>query len=238
MKLKTFIFLFIICSRGVLFAQSKTKNKKTFHEEKYFLSLSYGLGQARWFSKIINADLYNPTGTKVKDGSFSFRAINRTSSLHIEVLVPVSKIRLGMGINFENFNLDKLQFKNGNNKEILYPFNESFRTDKITAIIECPINWLEKTPFNMCIQNKLGYVGYTKVSSPNLFGEAAVPRTFFAAAGVLFDYEIIKKIFLFVAPSISYNYCSTSPSDLPLNIKHTIITENLMGGIRFNAYGQ
>ena len=220
----------------MLIAQPNSGRKKSLHDEKYFASVSYGPGQAQWFSKIINADLYDPNGMPVRDGSFSFRAKNRTTSLHAEVLAPIGSIRLGMGMNFENYNLDKLDLKNGNNTEILYPFNESFRADKITAIVEFPINWLEKTPFNLSIQNKFGFVGYTKVSSPNLFGEVAIPRTFFVSTGALLDYEIVKKIYLFLAPVISYNYCSTAPSDLPLNIKHSIITQNVMLGIRFNVY--
>lgn len=235
MKKIIVIFVLVFYFGQGLKAQFARDYKPAKHENKYFLSLAYGIGQARWYSSVNNTELYDPNGAVVRDGNFKFNARNHTRLFNAEVLIPVAKVRLGVGMNFENYDLDKLDLKNGGNASSLYPFNESFRMDKITGILEYPFSCLEKTPFTLNLQAKMGYIGFTKVNSVNLFGGATVPKTFFVASGLVMDYEIVKRIYVFASPMVSYNYCRTSKYELPVTIMHRIITGNFLIGVRLNV---
>lgn len=217
------------------YAQTKTSYKPQAHEKKYFISLSGSYAQAKWKSSIDGTPLYNGKGNPITSGSFHFNAKNITTATNIEVLAPVSVVRLGLGICFENFKLDRLIVQQNGNT-LYYPFFESFRMDKITLSCEypLPLKFTEKSRFTIDAVAKGGYFGFVNVKSVNLFGGPYIPRSFFTGLGLMVDCEVIEHIYLFVTPYYEFKFFSNSPQESPQIIKHHINSLGLNFGIRYN----
>ena len=76
-----------------------------------FISVGYGIGQAYWYSKLTHSSIYDKGGSAIQSGTFKFRANNTSTFTDINVLFPVGKFRLGLGLNFEKFFLTKMEVK-------------------------------------------------------------------------------------------------------------------------------
>jgi hypothetical protein len=215
-----------------LFAQSEYKAVE--HGEKYFISAYYGNGSARWVSHINNTNLYDQRGNAVIQSNSKFKVSNRSHSYSFDVLAPVSFLRIGLGMGFEDFYLDKLLIYE-NEKDVYIAFKESFRFDKISAIVEIPFkNKKENEHFTFNINTRFGYYGYSNLRSANLFGGPFVGKSFFWGVGFLADYEVLTRIYLFAYPNVEYKYFSSSKVESPSAIKHSIYTANAVVGIRIN----
>ncbi len=235
MKKYLFYYLLVMLVFPLFTKAQKTADYKPIeNKNKYFIGLVYGQGNANWKSKITNTDLYDPNGKIVSQGDFSFVANNQTTLKGFEVSVPVSFFRLGMGMVFETYSLDKLKLSTAGGT--LYPFNESFQMDKMTAIVEFPLPILTKSHFTFDVNSRLGYFGFTHVNSINLFGGPFVPKSFFASVGGKIEYEVYKRTYLFVNPYFERKHFITSKIELPSKIEHTIYTSAVLVGLRINVY--
>lgn len=235
MKRIPLVFLLILfCLEGRsqgYFQRLETK------ERKYFVDAGYGLGTARWFSRIEESSLYQPTGNLLKTGNIKFRAKNNTASYHFAIMVPVKKIRLGLGICFEDFYLDKLEISSDNaikDSRNLLLFDEDFQFQKMFTQIEVPFNFESESKFSLNFNGHLGYYSFSGLGRMNFFGVSPLAQTFFMTAGIVADYKFYPHTYLFVYPNIEGKYFNNSRLELPSNIIHRIITGTVVAGVRID----
>ncbi len=233
-KLSLFILLCFCCLEGQsqgYFQRLETK------ERKYFVDIGYGLGTARWYSRIQQSSLYQPTGNLLKSGDIKFRAKNNVACYHFAIMVPVKKIRLGLGICFEDFYLDKLEIESDNklkDTKNLLLFDEDFQFQKMFAQIEVPFNYESTSKFSLNFNGHLGYYSFSGLGRMNFFGVSPLAQTFFTTAGVVGDYKIYPHTYVFLFPHLEAKYFNNSKLELPSNIVHRIITGTIVAGIRID----
>lgn len=204
---------------------------------KYFVSFSYGLGQARWFSSLENATLYDKTGTVIREGSVKFKARNSVKNYLFDVSFPLERARVGMGICFEKFSLDKLDIqRNATNTDISHIiFDESFRFDKLFLTGEYLLFEPNKSGFMAAARGQIGYFNYSGVDHINFFGEESVARSFYLTIGCIGDYRVYNNTYLFVFPNLEYKFFKNSPLESPSFIHHNIFTAMLNFGLRIDV---
>jgi hypothetical protein len=205
-------------------------------QEKYFVGLGYGVGTAHWRSNLDNSQLYDKFGAVIQSGYIRFKAKNSTEFLDLTVQFPLAKIRLGMGINFEKYFLDKLEItaSPGADAKVIL-FDESFRFEKFFGIIEVPF-WPEsKSDFSLSGNSRLGYFGYSGVERLNFFGEESLAKTYFGNLGFIADYRFYPHAYVFVNPSFEYKYFKNSPQENPSIIRHNIFSYMISAGVRVDV---
>jgi len=204
--------------------------------KKYFATVSYGVGSATWYSDIKNSILYDKSGTILKSGNLKFTAKNPSSAWNFQVSFPVRNIRLGMGISFEEFYLDKIILKSGNAGDgnfIL--FDESFRFDKFYAAVEVPFAPESTKNYSFSATGNLGYYNYTGIERFNFFGEEPLARMYLANVGLLADYKIFKHTYFFINPNFEFKYFQNNRFESPSDINHKILTYSIAAGIRVDV---
>lgn len=224
-----FYLPFSICysqrSEGYFYHASKA--------EKYFFSVAYGEGTAKWKSVFKNADFYDKDGAVINTGDFKFSATSPTKHLDANVSAPFKKIRLGMGISFEQHYLGALKFYAKNGDEILL-FDEGLRFDKLYFHSEVPFHYNSNKKYSFNWNFRMGWYGYTNVKRFNFLGEKPFPISVLFGTGITADYEIYPKVFVFVFPNLEYKYYSNSASDSPVDIRHNVYTASVLAGVRVN----
>lgn len=226
-------FVFAWLGSSAQFGYFKRLERK---QEKYFVGLAYGVGTARWNSNLDNSQLYDKYGAVVQSGYIRFKAKNSTEQYDLTVEFPLAKVRLGMGINFEKYYLDKLEItaSPGADAKVML-FDESFRFEKFFGICEVPF-WPEsKSDFTLAAQGRLGYFGYSGVERLNFFGEEALAKTYFTNVGFVADYRFYPHAYVYIHPSFEYKYFKNSPVENPSIIRHNIFTGTIVAGIRFDV---
>lgn len=226
-------FLFITLASQAQFGYFKRLERR---QEKYFVAIGYGIGTARWNSNLDNSQLYDKYGAVIQSGYIRFKARNSTELLDLNVQFPLAKIRLGMGINFEKFYLDKLEITQSPGADAtLILFDESFRFEKFFGQIEVPF-WPEsKSDFSLSGNGHIGYFGYSGVERFNFFGEEALAKTFFATIGFIADYRVYPHAYVYLHPYTEYKYFKNSPVENPSIIRHNILTYGITGGVRVDV---
>lgn len=216
-------------SLGSIFAQRDRKHAK------YFIGFSYGFGQAWWRSELGGAEIYDQNGGVIKSGNINFHAKNNTNSVCLDGLVPVGKVRLGLGINFDYYFLDKLELIEPNKpgQYVLYP--ESFRFDKFFGQVEIPFSFESDNFWTLNAMVRLGYFGFSYVDHFSLFGDEALAKTYFGSVGGLVDFKLYPHTYLFVLPNVEYKYYDNNRFENPIQIRHNIFGWNLMFGLRIDA---
>ncbi len=205
--------------------------------KKYFVGFSYGTGATRWFSNLGSSELYDSHGGIIRSGDMRFKARNTTHMLNLEVSAPVSRVRLGLGIAFENYSLDKLSITSntpGVDGAIVI-YDESFRFEKFYAQVEVPFKFDSDKSYSFGFKGHLGYFGYSGVKHYNFFGSEYDARTFFSTIGLVGDYRILAHSYFYVNPSFEYKYFKNSPVETPSEIRHNIISFNIVAGLRFDV---
>ncbi|MCC7050468.1 MAG: hypothetical protein IT239_01640 [Bacteroidia bacterium] len=207
------------------------------HSEKYFASFYYGEGRARWVSNVSYTDLYNPDGQLIEPSSIktNFKIRNTSKTYGLDVSAPYGPLRLGLGIGFENFFLDKIILSSTSNKAYL-PFNESFRFNKIGFTTEYPLPVFKEKRVSLNLLARTGYYGFNSVKSYNFFGGNYLGNTLFAGLGILGDIEIVPRYFLFIVLNGDYKYYRNSAKEMPSIIRHHIYTGSIQAGLRINMY--
>jgi hypothetical protein len=212
----------------------KTKAKK---DKKYYVAFSYGVGSAWWSSHFYDAPLYNLDGTVLKYGNLKMQATNPMHGYDFSVCAPVGKIRLGAGIRFEKFAMDKLSMLSSDSSGINVPnsyilFTENFWFNEIFAMMEVPFSFCNGKPYSLEYDMNAGFYGYNGVKHLNFFGDDQLASTYLVSAGFLVDYEIIDNIRIFAHPEFEFKYFHNNQNENPSVIVHKIYTGIMSFGIR------
>lgn len=233
-KIKIF-FLIIICylpwSRC---GQGLCAQKKRFFKdgptEKYFVAVSYGLGNASWNSKINTGSLYDTSGTEMFSGNINFKAKNAYKSINLDVLAPIGKISMGLGISFEDFFIQKIKINSNQ-----YYFAEKFRFEKIYTQLEIPIDHFSNDFFTFNVKVQAGYYGFSYINHIDFFGSDINASVLFINTGILIDYKAFKHLYAFLIPICEYKYFRTNLTERPTVIIHNIFSYGIQFGIRFDV---
>jgi hypothetical protein len=232
LKKKIFILFFIFLfyksfSQDGYFYSSKKK------PDKYFIAIGYGFGTAHWKSVFKSTEFYAKDGAVINTGDFKFSANSPTRNYDVNVLAPINRIRLGMGIDFEFHYLAQLKIHSKEGEEYLL-FEEGLRFDKIYLQLEVPLELDVNKRCSLNLNLKLGTLGFTNVKRYNFLGDTPFPFSYHMASGVVADYRIYSKIYFYLYPSLEYKFFHNSSSKTTVEIKHNIFSACLQAGIRFN----
>lgn len=233
------VSILFVMFHTLLFAQSDDLRVPEKEDAKHFIAAGYGKGNVNWFSKLADTKLYDKNGTVIKSGNLSFKSRNPISSFFFDVSFPVAKMRLGVGISFESFYLDKLQIKNpaGTGSNLIL-FDEKFRLDKIYTLVEVPLNIQLHPRFSFDFRGQLGYFGYNAVERENFFGEETLGKTFYTTIGMIGDYRVLSNVYIYLLPNIEYKFFKNSRSESPSIINHNIVSESILLGLRIDLSGE
>lgn len=208
----------------------KSRLFKDGPSDKYFIAFSYGMGTANWSSKLGASALYDTSGNELFAGDINFKAKNTLRSIGLDVSAPVMNVRLGMGICFEEFYLEKIRINN-----VQYFFADKFRFEKLFAQIEIPINSWSNEHFSVNVKSQAGYYGYSFISHINLFGMENKASVLFLNSGFIADYKIYPHTYLFIHPTVEYKYFRNSAREAPSIVLHNIWSFAAQFGLRFDV---
>ncbi len=201
---------------------------------KYFATLGAGRGKSYWNSELGNTLIYDLSGASYSSGNIKFKTEGLYDNYFLEVSMPVSNFRFGIGINFQYHYIDKLElFQATGNKVILY--SESFRFDKIYLNYEIPFSPRTENPWAFSAKGNIGYFGLSMVDHHNFFGEEALAKTWFFTLGFVPDVKLYPHTYLFLYPHVEYTYFNNSKAENPSEIKHNILQWCISGGIRVDV---
>jgi hypothetical protein len=228
-KLLLNIFLFSFFQN--CFSQEGYFYHKKGEGDKYFVSLGYGEGIAYWNSVFKSTEFYDKDGSVINRGDFEFIANSPTKHYDVNVLAPIKKIRLGLGICFEHHYLSQLKFYSKSGEEYLL-FDEGLRFDKIYLNAEIPFKYISNKKYSFSWNVHCGWFSYTNVKRFNFIGEKPFPIAILGCAGMTADYEIYPAIYVFAFPNIEYKYYNNARSEAPVDIVHRVFSASVIGGIR------
>lgn len=237
MRKLSLLCLLLIFSSWKAGAQGYFQRMET-KERKYFADFGYGFGTARWYSKIEQSALFQPSGNILRAGNIRFKAKNNCAALHFAIMAPVRKIRAGLGIAFESFYLDNLEVQTDNhlvkdNRNLLL-FDESFQFQKMFVQVEVPFKYESKSNGSLNFKSHFGYYSYSGIRRMNFFGQNIGAQTFFGTLGLTADYKFYPHTYVFLFPNVELKYFNNSRLELPSNIIHRILTASVIAGIRID----
>jgi hypothetical protein len=245
MKKATLPFIILI---PLLFAGILSRGQAYYRvagvDRNYFVAASYGLGTGDWVSHFQNTFLYNTDGSILESGDLKMKANNPCYNYNFSVCFPVGDngTRLGGGICFEHFSMDKISITSlqdsSKNSSVSIPdtyvyFRESFWFNKIYGMVQLPFHFCEGKPYSLDFVVCGGFYGYNGLHHINFFGQDQISRTFFANTSFIADYDIgIKHIRIFVQPMAEYKYFHNNSNEYPSVIVHNIYCFTINFGIR------
>ncbi|MCC7303005.1 MAG: hypothetical protein IT233_10215 [Bacteroidia bacterium] len=236
------LLLILALSAGPVFAQ-KTKAKKgpktggSFLSKldrkyaKYFAALGAGKGKSYWNSELGNTLIYDLSGASYASGNIKFRTSGVYDNYFLDVCMPISTFRLGIGINFQYHYIDRLTLEQATGDKIIL-YSESFRMDKIYVQYEVPFAPKSEHPLACSLKGHIGYFGVSFVDHHNFFGEEALAQTWFFTMGLLPDFKLYPHTYVFLFPHLEFTYFNNSKAENPSEIKHRIFQWNVSAGIR------
>lgn len=201
--------------------------------EKYFIALGYGMGTAKWNSVFKSTEFYDKDGRVINTGDFSFKATSPTRHIDVNVSAPIKKVRMGLGISFEDHYLSSLEVYTGGGEKFLL-FDEGLRFDKLFFQTEVPFKYETKKAFSFNLNFRGGWFGYTNVKRFNFIGDRPFPLSFLVATGITADYELYKNCYVFLFPNFEYKLYDNSRTESPVQIRHNVFTADLIAGLRIN----
>ncbi|MFH1005382.1 MAG: hypothetical protein V1781_07835 [Bacteroidota bacterium] len=231
-------FFIIICflfSTTFVFSQLPTtmyfgkKNKR----DKYLIALGYGIGTARWNSSFKSTEFYNKNGSVMSTEDFKFRANSPTQHYEVNVMAPIKKVRLGMGISFEMHYLAELEVYSERGEKFIL-FDEGLRFDKMFFQMEVPFKYDSNKKYSFNLNTHLGWFGYTNVKRFNFIDDRTWPFCFLLNTGITADYEVYPRVFIFLTPSFEYKYYNNADTEGPVEIIHRVFSVSIISGIRVN----
>lgn len=200
-------------------------------QDRHFLTLGYGEGRTQWYSKTEGYALYDRMGKKVLSGDHRLSAVTDHQTYQIGVTAPVGKIRVGMGIEFDEFSIYQIHVKD---PAIVDPVSmiDRFRFDKIHLTAEYPTLWIRSERMHFDLFMKGGYYAFSKVSSFSLFNHGA-GKTFYGSMGGILAYQVYKKAHLYLRPSFVYRHFDNSDRTDRGSIYHDLFSYGVIGGLRY-----
>ncbi|OFY83335.1 MAG: hypothetical protein A3F72_20270 [Bacteroidetes bacterium RIFCSPLOWO2_12_FULL_35_15] len=231
---KILSIIIICCTSSSLFAQY-FYNRSGSETKSFFINLGYGIGFSNWKSKLENTALYDQYGLAIKSGNLKFKTKTDLRCYDLNVLVPVADIMLGLGLNFEENTMDKIEILNPDPDAGLIIFDQKFRFDKIYALVEVPFSKELRSNFSLAAQGQFGYYGYSGVDRENFFGVEKMSNTYFAGIGVLASYKVIPHVFVCVHPLFEYKYFDNNSIEKASKISHNIFSFMAIGSVRIDV---
>lgn len=226
-------FYFFFCVSFFVWLTNSSAQRLRFlkdgPEDKYFIAFSAGMGNASWSSQISQSSLYDTSGTNFFSGDLDFSAKNSLRSLGGDVSAQFMKVRMGMGICFEEFVLQKIKVN-----DINYLFYDKFTFQKLFFQIEIPLQKLSKDKYSVNIKAQSGYFSYSRLNHINFFGGDNLARVAFLNAGFILDYKIFDHTYLFLHPMGEMKFFRSSKKEEPSMVRHIISSVCLLGGIRLD----
>ncbi len=228
---KIVILFFLLSSALAGFSQREYSYHSKKSSEKYFVSLGYGMGSARWNSIFKSTDFYDKDGAVINSGDFKFHANSPTRNYDVNVMAPIKRIRIGLGIDFEFHYITKLKIYTKEGEDYLL-FDEGLRFDKIYLQTEIPFKFDTEEKYSISLNMKMGWFGYTNVKRFNFLGEKPFPISIMATSGVMFDYELYPYVYAFALPNLEYKFYDNSGLEAPVEIRHHVFSASLLFGVR------
>ena len=214
----------------------------SYNSKKYYVAASYGFGTTRWYSRFENTYLYNTDGSVLRSGDLKMKAVNPNYNYNFSVCFPVGNARLGAGISFEEFSMDKLMIislSDSATSAINIPnsyvlFTENFWFNKIYLMLQEPFQFSTGKPYELDFVLGGGFYGYDGLTHLNFFGDSQIARTLFVNTSFIFDYRVIKATRIFIQPMFEYKYFHNNGNEYPSVIIHNIFSATLNFGVRVN----
>jgi hypothetical protein len=208
------------------------------NNEKYLVYVAYGMGNAHWYSELIQTSIYDQHGSALTTGDMKFRAKNSSQFYDLGVLFPAGNLRFGLGMNFEKFFLTQILLQNSvqqGSGQTGIIFDESFRFDKLYMQMEVPF-WPEaRSKYSLSANMNLGFFSFNNVDRINLFGSDALANSTFVNVSPVADVTIFPGVSLFLRPVCEFKYFKNQAVDsLGGVVKHNIVTYSLMIGLRYD----
>ena len=233
-------FVFSLLPGGAS-AQTYVDQLKTKKDKRYYVSFAYGIGSAHWYSHFYDAPLYNLDGSILRYGDLKIQATNPLYCYDFNVCAPVGKIRVGAGIRFEKFSMDKLSMISADSSgrsnipDSYLLFTENFWFNEIYAMMQVPFKFCAGKPYSLDYSMNAGFYGYDGVKHLNFFGNDQIARTYHISAGFILDYEVLDYIRVFIHPEMEYKYFHNNQNESPSVIVHNIFAGIFSFGIRFDV---
>jgi hypothetical protein len=201
---------------------------------RYMVSGGLGTGTSYWRSNIEHTELYNKNGTPIKIGNFKYKSKTALATYDLNVVFPVDKIMLGLGINFEHNIMDKIEIRSPQKDAGTLIYDQKFRLEKIYGIVEVPLQKKLFRNFIVNFQARIGYFGYSGVDREYFFGYMQLPAAYLIGVGAVANYKIVPHTFVFINPSMEYKYFRNNANEWPLKIRYNIFSFIGTAGIRID----
>jgi hypothetical protein len=240
--LSLFVFFLVVLCSGNIFAQGYYNGSgSSKQDKKYYIAFSYGVGTTRWYSHFYDAPLYNTDGSIIQSGNLHMTTTNPSFNYNFSVCAPVGNVRLGAGICFEKFSMDKLSIISSSdsiganipNSYVL--FTENFWFNKIYGMVQVPFSFCAGKPYSLDFISCIGFYGYNGLRHLNFFGNDQVAKTYFGNVGFLLDYYFLEYTRIFIYPALEYKYFHNNLDESPSVIVHNIFTLSISFGIRIDV---
>jgi hypothetical protein len=215
------------------FSQSGYFYPASQNTDKYFIGGGYGVGTAHWKSVFKSTEFYDKDGSVINTGDLKFSANSPTQNYDVNVMAPVKKIRIGLGISFEFNYLSQLKIYTKDGQDFLL-FDEGLRFDKIYLQTEIPLKYDANRKYSLSWNMKLGWFGYTNIKRFNFLGDRPFPISFLGSSGIIADYEIYPKVYAFLLPNLEYKFYDNTHVESIVEIRHNVFAACLLGGIRID----
>ncbi len=204
---------------------------------KYFAGFGYGLGAAWWNSSIGNTGLFDRNGNLIQSGRVNFTANNPISLVNMEILVPMNRLHLGFGLSFEDHSLSELTLHPGISpaEGNTIVFDQDFSFVKMYFIIEAPFTRSAAKNYTISFKGNAGYFGYSGATHLNFFGNGEIASAYCVNAGLIGEYKVYSKVYIFLNPSFEYKYYSNDTYEGNGLIRHNILSLSIVGGIRLDV---
>jgi hypothetical protein len=229
-SVKFFFFLLLlwIVSTDLSIAQ-RLHYLKDGPDDKYFIAFYGGVGSASWNSSVTQSALYDTSGTRIVSGDFDFSMKNSIKNLGFDVSAQFNKVRLGMGICFEEFFLEKIKVNDVN-----YLFFDKFNFQKLFFQAELPLKNFEKQLISLNLKSQLGYYSYSHLNHINFFGGDNPSSVMMLNTGLLLDYKLFDHSYIYLHPLVEFKHFKNSRREAPSRIQHSIFSACLQFGMRFD----
>lgn len=233
------LLLLILAISGRVFSQG-VAYYRTADDKRYYVSASYGLGTSDWSSRFQNTYLYNTDGSVLEAGDMKVKATNPSFNYNFSVCFPIGTWRLGAGICFEKFSMDKLKVisisdttsSSANLATSYVKFTESFWFNKVYGMLQRPFGFCTGKPYELDLAFCGGFYGYNGLHRLNFFGDDQIAKTLFCNVSVIFDYEVYPAWRIFIQPMAEYKYFHNNGNEYPSVIVHNIYTASFNFGLR------
>lgn len=201
------------------------------HTKRNFITIGYGEGRTQWYSRTEGYKLYDQRGKKVLSGDHNLTAATDYQSYQIGVAAPVGRLRLGMGIEFDEFSIYQIHVED---PSVVEPVSmiDNFRFDKVHLTLEYPTLWIPNSSIHLDLFLKGGYYAFSKINSFNLFGKGS-GKTFFASIGPILAVQAYKRAHVYFRPRLGYRHFNNSDQDSMGAIYHDLFSYGAMVGLRY-----